>query len=116
MDSKLYPPRAKHRQKRKRSSRDDTDNADNDNDDAAPASDLELDSILENSMAALASEDEQDVGPCCQLACTAVLLCVHKALLGLLNSRMSWQCPNCRLKTLLNRDVSRYMRLQRRMM
>lgn len=68
MDSKLYPPRAKHRQKRKRSSQDATDNAHNDDDDAAPVSDIELDSILENSMAALASEDEQDVRPCHTLA------------------------------------------------
>ena len=57
VDSKLYPPKARQGQKRKRPSQDEARAAANDHaDDHA-----ELDSILDNSMAALGSEDDQDV-------------------------------------------------------
>ena len=61
VDSKLYPPKARQGQKRKRPSQDEARAAANDHaDDHA-----ELDSILENSMATLGSEDDQDVGHHC---------------------------------------------------
>lgn len=67
VDSKLYPPRREHRQKRKRTPHDDAGDAEPGGaaaGDGAPVSDAELDSILETSMAALAEEEEE-------VSCTA---------------------------------------------
>lgn len=64
VDSKLYPPRREHRQKRKCTLHNDGDDAEAGGaaaGDGAPVSDAELDSILENSMAALAAEEEEEV-------------------------------------------------------
>lgn len=77
VDSKLYPPKREQRQKRKRGSQDNPEDEPVDEAaDKAPGSDAELDSILENSMAALADEDEEDVSQQC-IACFQIVAAVQ---------------------------------------